>query len=370
MAYLLENQTEAHSNALLETLQTWSELESDVHLISNEGAVLQTHRVYLKLYSKVLSSALGDFSSVMIPSIFIPASTASLVNLIKILSTGVSISERKEDLLDVIHTAEMLGMNLKDIQIGAKRNPDSVEEEVKVDKEIKEKKKIAKPKKKKTTKSKPEEIVSVKKEYVEVDSDISFSVNEQSDDLTFQQEFINQGVSVKDEQAPDSDVSLSLQLDSSTDGDNSPSSTKNQDLKGGAWPSLSREPHTCKECGKTFVNKEKMKRHGVIHTGEKPFACNECESKFTRKDKLDNHRNVKHSEYLLPGEKPFPCDECESKFTRKDKLDSHRNVKHNENYEKTGHECYICNKAHSSKWHLNRHMERLHSFEQIESSLE
>ena len=149
----------------------------------------------------------------MIPSIFIPASTASLVNLIKILSTGVSISERKEDLLDVIHTAEMLGMNLKDIQIGAKRNPVSVEEEVKVDKEIKEKKKTAKPKKKKTTKSKPEEIVSVKKEYVEVDSDISFSVNEQSDDMTFQQEFIKQGISVKDEQASDSDVSLSLQLD-------------------------------------------------------------------------------------------------------------------------------------------------------------
>ena len=103
----LENQSLKHSNAILETLQTWSEQDPDVHLISNQGAVIQTHRVYLKLYSPVLNSALRDISSDLIPSIFIPASTSSLINLNKVLSTGVSISDKEEELLDVVNTAQL-----------------------------------------------------------------------------------------------------------------------------------------------------------------------------------------------------------------------------------------------------------------------
>ena len=110
----------AHSRTILETLHNLTEQDSDVHLISNQGAVLQTHRVYLKLNSPVLFSALHDISSNTIPSIFIPASTASLENLINILSTGVSISDKKEDLLDVVYTAELLGIFLKGIRVGTR----------------------------------------------------------------------------------------------------------------------------------------------------------------------------------------------------------------------------------------------------------
>eukprot|EP00092_Neocalanus_flemingeri_P038716 GFUD01042158.1.p1 GENE.GFUD01042158.1~~GFUD01042158.1.p1 ORF type:complete len:333 (-),score=67.93 GFUD01042158.1:3-1001(-) len=328
MAYLLENQSAAHSSALLETLQTWSELESDVHLISSEGTVLQTHRVFLKLYSKVLNSALGNFSSEMVPSIFIPASTASLVNLLKILSTGVSISEQKEDLIDVINTAELLGITLKDIQIGTKNNSNLAEE--KPDNKIKEEKKNKKSKKKKSTKKNAEENNIVKTEYVEVDSDISFSVSDIPEVSTFQEEFINRGTtaSVKEEQqVSDSDVSLSLQLDSSSEADTDIETS----YEGAKMLQSSGKSANCTECGKTFVNNDKLKRHRMIHTGEKPY----------------------------------PCDECDSKFSRKDKLSHHRNVKHNESYERTGHECYICNKAHVDRWHLNRHMERHHHVELI-----
>ena len=166
----------------------------------------------------------------------------------------------------------------------------------------------------------------VKKEYVEVDSDISFSVNE----MTFQQEFINQGQDVKDEPVSDSALSLSLQLDSSletSDGDIGQELSGINSKVNESAPS--REPKACSECGKTFANRDKLKRHFAIHTGEKPYQCDECESKFTRKDKLDGHKNVKH----------------------------------NENYVKIGFECSVCNKAHGSKWHLNKHMERTHNFE-------
>ena len=119
-AYLLENQASAHSSTILETLQTWSEDPPDVHLISSQGALLQTHQVFLKLYSPLLNLALTNLPSGSVPSIFIPASTASLVNLVRILSTGVTISDQKEDLLDVASTAAMLGIFLKGMQFGTR----------------------------------------------------------------------------------------------------------------------------------------------------------------------------------------------------------------------------------------------------------
>ena len=121
MAYMLENESGAHTATVLASLTSWGKEQPDVFLVSEQGAVIMTHRVFLKMYSRVLDSALQSYSSDSVPSVFVPASTQSLVNLIKVLTTGYSMASNKEELLDVLKTAELIGISMKGVQIGTKK---------------------------------------------------------------------------------------------------------------------------------------------------------------------------------------------------------------------------------------------------------
>ncbi len=47
--------------------------------------------------------------------------------------------------------------------------------------------------------------------------------------------------------------------------------------------------HVCAECNKGFKTPSKLKRHSLMHTGEKPFHCQLCPKQFKRKDSLVKH---------------------------------------------------------------------------------
>ena len=57
---------------------------------------------------------------------------------------------------------------------------------------------------------------------------------------------------------------------------------------------LGTKKYGCPFCSKTTPNCKDMKKHILIHTGEKPFTCNKCEMSFNLKGNLKTHMMKYH----------------------------------------------------------------------------
>jgi KRAB domain-containing zinc finger protein len=45
-------------------------------------------------------------------------------------------------------------------------------------------------------------------------------------------------------------------------------------------------------CNKTFSEKSVMKKHQLIHSGQRPYACDVCNKTFTQKSNMKTHQLI------------------------------------------------------------------------------
>lgn len=109
------------------------------------------------------------------------------------------------------------------------------------------------------------------------------------------------------------------------------------------------KPFSCTVCNKCFTLKQHLKLHMVVHTGEKQFNCSICTRTFNRKDNLRSHMKV-HSI-----DRPFGCSECGARFNLNKNLMRHMAVHAGQ----TPYSCTVCNSGFSSQLCLKRH-EKIH----------
>ncbi|XP_055378845.1 transcription factor grauzone-like [Condylostylus longicornis] len=109
--------------------------------------------------------------------------------------------------------------------------------------------------------------------------------------------------------------------------------------------------HQCSFCGKSFKLKTILKRHQLIHMPEeeKKFICNECGKKYPSKGTLSSHIRIYHDRRYAG-----MCDICGKTYNNKEDVRRHRLEVH-EGVAKESVKCKICFKEFATKYQYNIH---------------
>ncbi|KAF8793641.1 D-beta-hydroxybutyrate dehydrogenase like protein [Argiope bruennichi] len=79
-------------------------------------------------------------------------------------------------------------------------------------------------------------------------------------------------------------------------------------------------PFSCVICGKAFTTKWNMEQHIRTHTGEKPYACGICWVRFADRSDCSRHQSVHYDV------RPYACEQCGLTFKHIKSLRRHENT--------------------------------------------
>ncbi|XP_063698975.1 zinc finger protein 626-like [Culicoides brevitarsis] len=107
--------------------------------------------------------------------------------------------------------------------------------------------------------------------------------------------------------------------------------------------------HICNICEKKFMTNAQLKKHRVIHTGEKPHSCDICGQRFSFRAGLKDHMAT-HAET-----RDFVCEICTNAFKNMKALRKHKAVHEERNYE-----CPVCGQKFLENKTLRAHCSHSH----------
>uniref|UniRef100_A0A8C1M700 C2H2-type domain-containing protein n=1 Tax=Cyprinus carpio TaxID=7962 RepID=A0A8C1M700_CYPCA len=105
------------------------------------------------------------------------------------------------------------------------------------------------------------------------------------------------------------------------------------------------KPFACGVCDMRFIQRYHLERHSLTHTGVKPFACSMCDMRFFQRYHLERH-SLTHT-----GVKPYACTMCDMRFFQRYHLQRHSLIH-------TGvkpYACSMCDRRFFQRYHLQRH---------------
>ncbi len=108
--------------------------------------------------------------------------------------------------------------------------------------------------------------------------------------------------------------------------------------------------HICKLCGKGFIDKHKLRRHSVIHSGyegrqnSKALICDQCDKHFETRGGLVRHTR-QH-------QRAFKCELCQKVFGSQTDLTRH--IKNH--VDEANHTCYLCGRGFDKECEFEHHL--------------
>ncbi|XP_055297104.1 zinc finger protein 83-like, partial [Sitodiplosis mosellana] len=101
----------------------------------------------------------------------------------------------------------------------------------------------------------------------------------------------------------------------------------------------------CEICSKVFHHYGNLRKHMILHSGERPFSCTECGKTFAWNQHLKSHMKLVHSD-----EKSFQCSICGKLFNHSGNYKKHMRIHTGEK----PYQCEICQKqfAQSSNYQV------------------
>lgn len=105
-------------------------------------------------------------------------------------------------------------------------------------------------------------------------------------------------------------------------------------------------PFKCHVCNAAFTKPAHVKRHMLIHSGQKQYSCNSCTKSFYSEYSLDQHMK------FHKGIKNYPCDICDKRFVSSTILKRHL-ILHNPEKKFL---CPYCNKRFKTAMLCRKHI--------------